>query len=239
MPSDLGPLPIRGRLVRTEPRGTMPSPIAIVGLYPALTRTARFESKEGPRLVPVEVEGSSFEGSRSAAELEKKFLDPLGLTPGQVFLIDLYPYYLANAGKGRNGRTMWDNIVAYHRETKKMTAVKRRPPEDDMVELCRTLDGNRERLAHYFDLCNPKLVITVGNEVAAFARDLKVAKEAQQYLYANKPTKSAEFGSRRLDVVNCAHPGILMRPRATEWNRKHDAWCAGAGAKLVAEALRA
>ena len=45
--ADLEPLPLGGRLVRTDPRGPTPAPIAIVGLYPALTKMAPWHSNDG------------------------------------------------------------------------------------------------------------------------------------------------------------------------------------------------
>lgn len=239
LPANRGSLPLGGQLVRTDPSGPTPARIAIVGLYPALTRTKRYASSDGPRLLPVEVESHSFEGSRSAAEIHAKYLAPLKLDRKQVFFIDLYPYYLANARVGKNKRTMWDNVVTYKRETKKKVAVQCRPSDDEMVKLCSALPGNKERLADYFGRCKPRLVITLGNEVAAFARGLRSATKAQEYLYDPSPTPdyTNAFGPNHLRVVHCAHPGILMSPQGAEWNRKHAEWCAGEGAALVAGAL--
>lgn len=143
---DGGALPMGGRLHRTDPSGPVPAGIAIVGLYPAVTQLRRFESEAGVRLVPVEVERKSFCGSASADELDSKFLRPLNLSREQVFMIDLFPYYLATTARsGARGRTMWDNIVAYAAEVGPV-AVKRRPGPDEMVEWCRELPGNAARL---------------------------------------------------------------------------------------------
>jgi hypothetical protein len=242
IPADGGALARGGRLVRTDPSGPVPARIAIVGLYPAVTRLGRFVSKDGVRLVPVEVERNSFCGSASAGEIDGKYLAPLNLTRQQVFLIDLYPYYLATTAKsGKTGRTMWDNIAAYSRE-KEHVAVRRRPADDEMIKWCRTLPGNRERLAWWFQRCQPRLVITLGNEVAAFARGYAgtgAAKRAQMHLYEDgEPFKTIAFGTAPLPVVHCAHPGILMRDKkGGAWARKHADWCAGQGRTLATAAL--
>ncbi len=238
LPASLGALPLGGKLVRTEPRGPTPAPIAIVGLYPALTSKKQWPGRGG-RWVPTEVEKHSFEGSSSATELEKKYLAPLKLHENQVFLIDLYPYYLANAAVGKNGRTMWDNVVAYGRETKEELAIRCRPDDDAMVALCRSLNGNKERLSWWFARCKPRLVITLGREAAAVARGYDgegAAKKGQDDLYC-EPFESTAFGPNVLRVVHCAHPGVLMRENAGKWNEKHDEWCSGDGAREVARAL--
>ncbi len=239
LPRDLGALPFRQRLTRTEPRGPTPAPIAIVGLYPAVTVKKRW-SGGGGRWLPFEVEARSFEGSRSAAELETKFLAPLGLDPSKVFLIDRYPYCLANAARGASGRTMWDNIVAYQEVTKEDLAIRCRPSLDEMVDWCRDLPGNEERLAHWFGCCKPRLVITLGAEAAAFARRYRgegAVARARDDLYVD-PTTSTAFGPSPLKVVHRAHPGILMRANGGTWNRKHEEWCAGKGTVEVARAMR-
>jgi hypothetical protein len=246
MPADRGALPIGGRLVRTEPSGPVPARIAFVGLYPAVTRLARFKSKDGTRLVPVEVESHSFCGSASAHEIDSKYLRSLNLTREQVFMIDLYPYYLATTAKsGERGRTMWDNIVAYTAEHGSV-AVQRRPDADEMVEWCRTLPGNAERLAYWFARCRPAIVITLGNEVAAFARGYKgdgAAKRAQAHLYEDcdagrEPFKTEAFGAGPVRILHCAHPGILMREKDGAWAKRHEDWCAGAGGALVSAAIQ-
>lgn len=239
LPPERGILPLGGLLRRTDPNGACPAPVAIVGLYPALTRTARYTCKDGSAmLLPVEVEARSFEGSKSASELATRYLEPLGLVADDVFLVDLYPYYLANTAGGRkSGRSMWDNVQRYHFDCGGKTAVEGRPNNDSMVERCRNLPGNADRLAHYFDRCRPALVITLGNEVAAFARGYTSAVKAQADLYA-APTKSAVFGTATT-IVHGAHPGLFIRGGARNpWLARHAAWCADSGRALVADAKR-
>jgi hypothetical protein len=238
LPAVLGALPLGGRLVRTDPRGPTPAPIAIIGLYPALTTKRQWPGPRG-RWLPTAVEERSFEGSSSATELEEKYFRPLGLSEARVFLIDLYPYYLANAATGKSGRTMWDNVVAYQEATNEQLAVRCRPDDDEMVEWCRKLEGNRERLAWWFARCQPRLAITLGREAAAFARGYEgrgAARRAQDHLY-REPFESTAFGPAPVRVVHCAHPGLLMREHAGRWNDLHGAWCAGDGAREVQRAM--
>lgn len=94
------------------------------------------------------------------------------------------------------------------------------------------------RLAHWLGLARPGLVITLGNEVAAFARGYLHAKDAQQHLYG-KPVETSAFGPA-LCVVHCAHPGVFVRGGpGNHWISKHKAWCLDPGRALVGDVLRA
>lgn len=240
LPPVRGALPRGRQLRRTDPGGACPARIAIVGLYPALTRRAVHRCADGTRIsVPTEVEQRSFQGSKSALDLAERYLRPLGLSSEEVFTVDLYPYYLANTAVGTDGRSMWSNVQRFESETGLQTAVEGRPPADAMVRLCRELPGNAERLSYYFRECRPALVITLGNEVAAYVRGYEVAARAQDHLYAS-PVDSSSFGFPTT-VVHCAHPGLFIRrPRASgnPWLEKHAHWCAGEGTALVATATQ-
>lgn len=244
LPNDLGPLPLAeeygGRLHRTEPRGSTPARIAIVGLYPAQTRRGVYTARNGSRLsLPVEVERRSFEGSRSASELEQLYLKPLGLSFDQLFLIDLYPYCLTNTAEGENGRSTAANVQTYCEETGRQLRLEPRPEPDQMVERCRTLPGNTERLREWFALCAPRLVITLGAEVAAYSRTVTVAEAQARYLYA-AADEELELPGVRARVAHCVHPGLLMRqPRDGAWRRRHAGWCEGEGRELVRQTLGA
>lgn len=85
-------------------------------------------------------------------------------------------------------------------------------------------------------------MLTLGNEVAAFARGYSgkgAAKKAQSHLYeerepGRRPFETEAFGAGPVEVVHCAHPGILMRERDGAWAKRHVAWCAGDGGARVA-----
>ena len=62
LPTVSGTLPGGGPLIRTEPSGRAPSPIAFLGVYPALTKQRRFEVSGTWMNLPVAVERESFDG---------------------------------------------------------------------------------------------------------------------------------------------------------------------------------
>src|SRR2546430_13681302 len=94
-PDRLGDLPLGGDLLRTDPGGPADARVAILGVYPAATAWKHFEVKgRTAKLIklPVCVERTSFEPtSRSGGDLDKAYLDALGLVRDQVLLFDLWP----------------------------------------------------------------------------------------------------------------------------------------------------
>ena len=231
IPDRLGPLPLGGDLVRTDPGGSPDAQIAVLGVYPALTKMARFPSPEGPINVPVAVEKTSFEPtSSSGREIDDRYLGPLGLSRSDVFLIDMMPYFLANTAKsGDKHRSMWDNVQSYERVTGEQTAIRPRPHPDDLLAECRAMPGNLDRLASELGSHPRRLLLTLGNEAAAFARGDVVAKDAQPHLL--EEPRTIDFLGRAYSVVHLPHPGVLIRTKA--WRERHETWCRGRGRALV------
>lgn len=231
IPARLGPLPLGGGLVRTDPGGEPTAPIAILGVYPALTRKARFPTPDGPINLPVAVEKTSFETSSSSArEIDNAYLRPLWLSRSDVFLIDMMPYYLANTAKSRaKRRSMWDNIETYERLSGERTAVRPRLEPDALLAEARALPGNMDRLASEMGHHPRRLLLTLGNEAAAFVRGDTVAKHAQPHLLADPRTIA--FLGRSYRVVHLPHPGVILRSKA--WGPRLEAWCRDKGRKLV------
>ena len=165
-----------------------------------------------------------------------------GLRPDEteVFLIDLYLYYLATVVRGVTGSSMRDGVRAYQKTEGKALEVEGHPEVDSMVRKCRDLTGNVERLAWWIDLCQPSLVITLGADVAAVARgDFEPGASARaRDLFYKEAGVTKAFGKGTLRIVHCAHPGIQMREGAKERNDQHEKWCNGAGLKKIAAARR-
>jgi len=64
-------------------------------------------------------------------------------------------------------------------------------------------------------LARPRVVITLGAEVAGILREVKGSKKRNALLGGE--VWPLELGGKTYQVVHLAHPGIVMRP-ASEWN---------------------
>lgn len=192
--------------------------------------------------LPVEVERTSFEPgvSASAKDIDTRYLTPLGLTRADVLLIDMMPYFLANARETK-GRSMATNLRDYEALKGETLGIETRPPEQELVELARTMPGNLERLGEYFRRASPRLVLTLGSEAAAFVRNetyQAVSRRARELFYG-APARMDILGVST-ESVHLAHPGLLMsgRAEASGWTARHEAWCGGLGREAVGRALR-
>ena len=222
IPRRLGNLPLGGDLTRTDAGSSPSARIAILGVYPAATKWRIFKAKEHRLKLPNAVEKTSFEAtSASGRELDETYLAPLGLNRKAVFLFDMMPYFFANTSVGKNGRSMWTNIEIYEKESGHKTAVRPRPEPDKLLVECREMPGNSDRLADYMQRCAPELLLTLGNEGAAFVRGDLVAKDAQPHLLGD-PVEMEVLGVRTR-VVHLPHPGIVMKN--DDWRDRHGRWC--------------
>ena len=234
LPSCVGSLPGGGELRRTEPSGTMPAFVAILGVYPALT-DKRIFTVDGVRLtLPTEVEGRSVEvGSASGAKIDDNYLNPLGLTRADVVITDMMPYYLANTTKSSSGRSMADNVAFYEGVTGEKTRIQPRPAPAQLVELATELPGNLDRLRDYLGACRPRLVLTLGTEAAAFVRGISfhdAKRKVDGLLYADDERRS--FLGIDAAVVHLVHPHLFIK-RNVKWMNRHRVWCATRGRALV------
>jgi hypothetical protein len=230
LPSVRGTLPLGGPLVRTEPGGSPHAPIAFLGAYPSATRLARTKLGSDLLLLPAATEATSFEpSSRSGAQLKTYCLEPLGLCIEDVRTFDLMPYFLANTAE-QDGRSMWASIERYNQATGSPCAVLPRLPPDRLLRDAREMPGNEERLAEYLSAGALRLLITLGNEAAAWTRGLTRAGDAQRLLYGDAEVLQVQ--GRELLVVHLAHPGTL--PRNAAWRERHAARCTEKGRALVA-----
>jgi len=238
LPPTRGTLPNGQPVHRTDPSGNPEADIAIMGLYPAAKVGQRTIGGQAMNL-PVEVERTSFEHgvSESGRQIDDNYLTPLGLTRDLVLLLDLLPYFLANT-RGPKDHTMADNLRLYEGLTGETLGIEARLPAAKMIKMAREMPGNLDRLRDYLGRCQPKLVLTLGVEVAAFVREeafSRVSREVKQYLY-REPEVLNVLGIDT-QVVHLAHPGILMSGRGADWRIQHDRWCEGAGRELVKSAL--
>lgn len=241
IPPVRGVLPNGAPLRRTDPAGPAPAPVAILGVYPALTEKKLLTVRGLRMWLPTEVERQSFEpSSASGAELNENYLEPLGLTREVVFITDLVPYFYANTDKSTSGRSMADNVRLYEKHIRRKTGVEPRPSSDDLVQLVSTMPGNLDRLRSYMAQCQPQVLLTLGTESTAFVRGytFKETEARNAELLYSEP-EELHFLGVAPKVVHLIHPRhFIRRTSKNEHLRiRHSSWCAAAGRELIASIL--
>jgi hypothetical protein len=186
--------------------------VFILGAYPS----ARFAAISSERDVPVADNCGPFsteryfDGSRvrtvdSGDELEKAYLRPLGLVRSQCWITDLVRVFLFKAGhiaKYRRLGCEWPQ-----RETRSLF-------EQFAMEGMHWLE---EELR----VARPKVVITLGAEVAGILRGEKGSSKRNSLLTGR--LSEISLGDIRCPAIHLAHPGIVMRPSTSRntWPKRH------------------
>lgn len=188
--------------------------VMIVGAYPS----ARFAAISGHRDVPFADNMGPFEPERyfdgqrvrtqaSANELKDLFFDRLKLDRSACWVTDLVKVFLFKPG---------------HRD--KYAALSTPPPigyeRERLEELARASVSWLEREV---GASSPRLVVTLGSEVAGILRGVEGQRQRNQLL-GGTPSDLI-IGSTAVKAVHLAHPGILMRkgdPARNPWPARHD-----------------
>lgn len=233
IPYDLGALPWAPgyHLHRTNLGGNPNARIAILGVYPAVTSTKLWQDNDGvKRKLPVEFEKETFQpDSASGREIVASYLQPLNLNREQVCFFDMMPYFFANVTTGKSGRSMWDNVQHYCQIHNVQPLIRPRPRPDDLLKECREMRGNEERISEYLNPAARRLLITLGNEAAAYVLGETHAQDAQNRLYS--PARQLNLFGQSIQTVHLAHPGLLMKKK--DWADKHAQWCTTTGQNLI------
>lgn len=181
--------------------------VLILGAYPS----ARFAAVAGERDVPV---GDNcgpfsteryFDGQRvrtvnSGQELEEAYLEPLGLRRDQCWITDLVRVFLFKQG----------HIDKYRRLGCEW------PPRQTRRQFEVYAERGIEWLVEELAIAGPRIVITLGSEVAGLLQGVKGQKGRNALLGGD--LKEVQVEGKAYPVIHLAHPGIVMRP-ATERNR--------------------
>ena len=184
------------------PRQTASRGIMILGAYPS----ARFECIGKYSSVPVAdlaapfsdesyFDGRRFRTVRSSDELDSIYLAPLGVSRYNCWITNLVKTFLFKPGHVAAYRAL--GVEHPPRETRSM-----------FFELA-THPANFEWLSREIELARPRLVITLGAEVAAAIRGFSSATAGRKLLLAT--VHELRIGEMDGLHVHLAHPGIVMR----------------------------
>lgn len=200
------------RLRPVVPLDTAVGGVLILGAYPS----ARFESvgseidvPVGDNLGPFERE-RYFDGDRvrtqnSADELEESYLMPLGINRRACWVTDIVKVFLFKPG---------------HRMKYNRLNVK--PPAGYERERFGELAGRSMRwLEEELILARPRLVITLGAEIAGLVHGVNT--ERQRSALLGPRISPLRIGDVEVLAAHLAHPGIVMRTddENNPWPRRH------------------
>ena len=194
------------------PLDTCPNNIFIIGAYPS----AKFASIDSERDVPVNdlscpfSSESYFDGSRvrtvdSGKELEGAYLSPLGLKREQCWITNIVRVFLFKEG----------HIKKYRRLGCKW------PERETRSEFENYAEQGLHWLEEELSLAKPKVIITLGAEVAGILQKVKSRKKRNLLLGGD--LKEVELNSTTYPIIHLAHPGIVMRTPSERnpWPRLH------------------
>ena len=186
--------------------------VCIVGAYPS----ARFEFLNRVSDVPAADNLGPFESERwfdgnrvrkqpSTRELEDLFLGPLKLKRTACWITDLVKVFLFKPG----------HVDSY----RKLGAVA--PLGYERKRLFELGERSIPSLERELRLARPRLVITLGAEVAGVLRGVRSERAQVKLLAPN--VSELRVGDVVVQTMHCAHPGILMRRGTTKnpWPECH------------------
>jgi len=194
------------------PVDTTTNGVFIIGAYPS----AKFASIGSERDVqvndlscPFSTE-KYFDGSRvrivnSGFELEEAYLKPLGLEREQCWITNIVRVFLFKDGHVKKYRRLGCDW----------------PERETRSEFENYAHRGMYWLEEEVSLANPKVIITLGAEVAGILQNVKSPKKRNELLGGEM--KEIEFDSNIYPIIHFAHPGIVMR-KASErnpWPRLH------------------
>lgn len=125
--------------------------------------------------------------NKSGIELENNYLKPLGISRSKCWITNLVKVFLLK--KGHYNSLNEDEEI--ERDNYDIYAVKSLPWINKEIEMA-----------------NPKIIITLGREVAGAIRGVKGTKRNELLDYK---VHDININGKLFKIIHMAHPGILMR----------------------------
>lgn len=185
------------------PRQTTRNGIMILGAYPA----ARYDKVQNEPFVPVGNIDEPFDPKAWAGdELDKVYLQPLGITRKQCWITNLVRCYLFE----EKGEKQKRDISKYRNLGVGWPEFAVRDRFDEYAQEGLPWLEEELRLAH------PRLVITLGSEVAA-AFHPNHPKSKRTALVESAELRQVKLGDHTWTMVHLAHPGA---GRGEKWKKR-------------------
>lgn len=179
--------------------------VMIIGAYPS----AIFEYKNS-RVIPAKNLKEPFDPAlydnsknKSAEELDQNILKPLGISRDKCWITNMVKAFLFKPEHTSQFTALKATAKGYAtRESFEAYAQKSLP-----------------WLYREIEMAQPKVIITLGAEVAGVVRGVKGAEARNNLL--NYQISSIKIGQHEYRIVHFVHPGLLMRKNA-KWMKIHN-----------------
>jgi len=189
--------------------------VMILGAYP----TALFARIGSERDVPIGnisrpfVDETYFDGSsarqvEAGKELTDRYLRPLQLRRNQCWITNLVRVFLFKQG---------------HLDKYRRLGYQVKFPE--RTKCFEALGGSDANLVWFYEelqIAKPRVVITLGAEVAGILRDAKSSSARSKLL--DGTLREFELGGKVFPCIHLAHPGITMRSSSSHTGTKRNQW---------------
>ncbi|MEK6646678.1 MAG: uracil-DNA glycosylase family protein [Candidatus Firestonebacteria bacterium] len=186
------------------PVETTKNGVFIVGAYPS----AKFD-RDGKKTIPIDNLKKPFDDeiyikdgvknrNKSGEELEEKYLKPLGILRNKCWITNLVKVFLFKKGHYENELDSISERANFEQYAQK--------------SLC-WLDKEIE-------IAEPKIIITLGNEVAGIIGKVK-GNNKRNDLLKKYEIKEITINNRKYKIIHMVHPGILMRNNE-KWSKVHN-----------------
>jgi hypothetical protein len=186
------------------PKQTTRHGVLVLGAYP----TALFEQIDG-HFVPADNIAEPFDPlTASGKELDRYYLDKLGLNREQCWITNLLKVFLFKPGHMGHALPSVADVA--------------RSRFEDLA----SSEANLEWLDAELRIASPRLVITLGREVAGIIRG--VNNNAARNALLKGCIQEYPFRGQRYLWIHLPHPGIVMRKGSVKnkWPRRHAVFCA-------------
>jgi hypothetical protein len=185
------------------PKQTTRNSVLILGAYP----TAIFDHIDR-HMVPVDNIDEPFDpNTASGRELDEQYLMPLSLERKQSWITNLVKVFLFK-----------ETHIGSRAHANQLLARSN-------FEQLASSDVNLDWLEAELRIAAPKVIITLGREVAGIVRGINGDRRRNELLSGS--LQDVTFGGVKSQWAHLPHPGIVMR-KESEWNKwpkRHQSFC--------------
>ncbi|MDD5687746.1 MAG: uracil-DNA glycosylase family protein [Elusimicrobia bacterium] len=187
------------------PVETRENGVFVIGAYPS----AAFERKNG-RILPKDNLSKPFDDNKevdnkSAKELDENILKPLGIKRSQCWITNLVKTFLFKK----------EHVLQFEMFKSKIHVIVTRDNYEQYA--IKSISW----LYREIEMANPKIIITLGNEVAGILEG--VSGNTKRNGLLDYKIRTINVNGKTYKIIHMAHPGILMKKNIStnSWPERH------------------